>query len=55
MQRKRKDGDGSSSGSTTEEESDKETSKKKLKSVLIKNDGATSSTGKSLTKFYLYI
>ncbi|KYQ48181.1 A-kinase anchor protein 17A [Trachymyrmex zeteki] len=44
-QKKRKKGDNSGSDSTTEEESDKETSKKKLKSVLIKNDGATSSTG----------
>ncbi|XP_011877686.1 PREDICTED: A-kinase anchor protein 17A isoform X2 [Vollenhovia emeryi] len=44
-QKKRKKGDDSASGSTTEEESDKETSKKKLKSVLIKNGGATSSTG----------
>ncbi|KYN44430.1 A-kinase anchor protein 17A [Trachymyrmex septentrionalis] len=44
-QKKRKKGDNSVSDSTTEEESDKETSKKKLKSVLIKNDGATSSTG----------
>ncbi|KAG5317863.1 AK17A protein, partial [Pseudoatta argentina] len=38
-QKKRKKGDNSSE-STTEEESDKETSKKRLKSVLIKNDGA---------------
>ncbi|XP_018368494.1 PREDICTED: A-kinase anchor protein 17A isoform X1 [Trachymyrmex cornetzi] len=44
-QKKRKKGDNSGSDSTTEEESNKETSKKRLKSVLIKNDGATSSTG----------
>ncbi|EGI59256.1 Splicing factor, arginine/serine-rich 17A [Acromyrmex echinatior] len=42
-QKKRKKDDNSSE-TTTEEESDKETNKKRLKSVLIKNDGATSST-----------
>ncbi|XP_028048643.1 A-kinase anchor protein 17A [Monomorium pharaonis] len=53
MQKKRKKGDDTGSGSTTDEESDKDINKKKLKSVLIKNDSsATSSTATTLPYDY---
>lgn len=45
--KKRKRGSGSGS-STDEDDTDKETNNKKLKSVLIKNVRASSSTGKPI-------